>query len=751
MKVNQPISNRHYQKTMKSVKHIIGINILLLICLIGSTLPAAAAHVPALLGQDFQTTITVNTTSDPDATTASRSCTLNGNGVRPAEDGLCSLRRAIIEASKRNLADRPILIAFDLPADEENSVAGTWTINIEAGLPGIETLSSVVEPESMVTIDGATQPGGRTDGPAVFINTSGPLSLNRNGNTIRNLGFYGGGTIQLSRASSRDRQGNQLVENVWMGLSEDGQSMVLEDEDNPNGLAGGGITINQSDGNIVRNNVVVGATGRAINILTGDDNEVTGNLIGTRADGTVPIVPAANQCIRSLLYDPNNWYGGWGIQVSGADNMITNNRIAGLHQVQTANETSPMAIDVSNAENALIQNNIIGIDSAGNEVGVCGIGINAIGKSITSSGDSIKLIENTIVRSRKGFEEPESDTAIYLGGTSGITVQGNIIRDATEKVIGFSSQVPTFWRNFEPAKITDIEGTSVSGKSGADSPCPNCVIELFLDDLDNQQEALEMVGTATADANGMWSTTLTKAVPDGMALRTTSTTQDVNIIGTLDRGTSTKMSGLQVPPTNIEIEGPTEGFTGIDYTFDYQVLIEQVMTPLTMTVSATDQETFVTTINKTNEDFVGRWASPGTKTITIRAENCLGAVTRTHQIEIAGLRADLIEVTGPTTGDTGQSYLFNVVINQPNVALPILVRTEITDDTTKDYVFNSTEFSIAAMWTTTGTKTIKLIISNGGDPVEQTYTITIDDIPGGSDDDDQGGSDDEYIIFLPNI
>ncbi|MBV7334441.1 hypothetical protein KFU94_40630 [Chloroflexi bacterium TSY] len=88
-------------------------------------------------------TIPVNTISDPDAGSSSFSCSFNVNGVRRPDDGLCSLHRTIVKASRRKLADCPILIAFDLPADDENSVAGTWTIDVEIGLPAIETLFGI--------------------------------------------------------------------------------------------------------------------------------------------------------------------------------------------------------------------------------------------------------------------------------------------------------------------------------------------------------------------------------------------------------------------------------------------------------------------------------------------------------------------------------------------------------------------------------------------------------------------------------
>ena len=509
-------------------------------------------------------------------------------------------------------------------------------------------------------------------------------------------------------------------------LSEDGQSIVLRDEDNPNGLAGGGIDINKSDDNVVRNNVIAGASGRAISILDGDNNEVSNNTIGTRGDGTVPDVPEANKCQRGFLYDPANWYGGEGMRILGSDNQILNNRIAGLHMLQSANDTPPMAMELGNAANVLIKGNIIGIDSAGKEVGVCGMGIAARGKTITTSGDSIKIIENTIVRSRKGFEEPESDSAIYLSGSAGITVQGNIVRDATLKVIGFTTTAPSVWKNFEPAKITSLNGTAVSGRSGADSPCPGCVIELFLDDLDEKQEALEMVGTATADANGNWSTTLTKAVPADMALRTTSTTQSVGVIGTLDRGTTTKMSGLQVPPTDLTITGPTEGFIGEPIAFNFQALIPQAMTPMTFTTTATNVANDLVVIeSKTSSEATIIWNATGLQTLTVTAENCLGKVTMTHQIEIKARPPETVTLSGATSGRVGVTYEFPVVVGPTNTTMPITIKVEATDHDAETYEATSRSGKASLIWSTPGTKTVKVTASNSGGSATATHTIEI--------------------------
>jgi hypothetical protein len=143
-------------------------------------------------------------------------------------------------------------------------------------------------------------------------------------------------------------------------------------------MAGGGVFITAND-NIVQDNVIAGAFAKAVDVGSGvQNNVIQRNRIGTRADGSVPAVPAAAQCLRSFNYDTQNWYGGWGIAISGSNNKVLENRIAGLHILQSANDTPPIAIELFGA-NHLVQDNVIGVDSAGSQVGVCGQGIKVSG------------------------------------------------------------------------------------------------------------------------------------------------------------------------------------------------------------------------------------------------------------------------------------------------------------------------------------------------------------------------------------
>jgi hypothetical protein len=95
--------------------------------------------------------------------------------------------------------------------------------------------------------------------------------------------------------------------------------------------------------------------------------------------------------------------------------------------------------------------------------------------------------------------------------------------------------------------VTQIAGVTVGGTSGAGSACPNCVIELFLDDADTIKEALQSLAVVTANASGNWTATLSTALAAGQGIRTTSTSAQYNTIPGMNAGTTTGLSELYRP------------------------------------------------------------------------------------------------------------------------------------------------------------------------------------------------------------
>lgn len=670
-----------------------------------------------LIAAPTATVITVDTSADLDSGSVTRTCGYTAGIYVAAADG-CTLRRALLEASARPQADRPITIQFNLAPADPNAdleVSGTWTLPIEDPLPRLRT-DTILNINGQVTIDGATQPGGRSDGPKIIIATNdNSLEVESENNVIRNLAFKGGGVIFL-------KENGNIVENIWMGLSDDGASIVFRTPGQPMRMAGGGINI-AADNNIVRNNVISGAFARAIDIDGGSNNLVENNLIGTRANGTVPTVPAAAQCLRSLSLDPQNWYGGWGIALSGSNNQILNNRIAGLHIVQTANSTPPMALEIFGS-NHEIRDNIIGVDSAGTTVGVCGQGIKV-------SGSGTQILDNTIVGSRTGFEEGEpaaivaSDTSPLFGQ---ITVRGNLVEDGPGRIYEFGPGIPAILRTFQSARITSIDNTTLVGTNGDGSPCPNCLIDFYLDDDDAIGEALAHLGSALADSAGDFSFTLGQPLAPGQGIRTGSTTQSAGVIGSYLAGTTAEISKLYLPMTTLALDGPTAGEVGATYAFTVSVGPATATAPFIYTIEATDAE--VQTLSSSSNQIVASytWNQPGSKTITVTVENDLGTLTTVHELQIASTAVAIssVLIDGPTSGQVGTQYAFSFAINPADATGPFdytLAATDFDDQTLTGSNSRTTEASF--VWRTPGTKTVTITVRSALGEVSHSQQIVI--------------------------
>ncbi|MBN1937626.1 MAG: right-handed parallel beta-helix repeat-containing protein, partial [Anaerolineae bacterium] len=517
------------------------------------TVPAAAPQAPLA----YTTVITVNTTEDTSGETQTKTCYFTQSIYFAASDGKCNLRRALVEASHRPEAHRPILIKFNIPITDTNynAITGTWTIVMDADYSSSASGEALVQggldnpknPDSYITIDGATQGeiGGRSNGdPIIIINSEHVLDLvGVNYNTIRNLAFNGGGGIFSNDVSGVG--GNNLIENVWVGLNADGTEIVPGS--NPDiSLAGGGISI-QGDNNTISNTIVTGSnTGISIE---GDNNLVQYNAIGTRGDRTIPAERLT--CVASNLYNPAQWYGGWGINItSGSNNQIVHNTIAGAHSPHSPTETAPPAIWTAGGD-VLVAYNTIGIDGDGVEVGTCGQGIFV-------TGQGVQILNNTIVNAHTSFFNAESEDptegAIFVNDGSPLARQyvmrDNVVRDSTSKAIEFGPAVPESLRLFEPPRIVSIDGLTVVGETEVGYDCPNCLVDLYLDDLDDEQDALERLTTAVIDnvaGTARFTATLSSPLPANHGIRVAAVTQDNYVIGDFLAGTTTMLSPAYAP------------------------------------------------------------------------------------------------------------------------------------------------------------------------------------------------------------
>ncbi|RRR75109.1 MAG: hypothetical protein EI684_05500 [Candidatus Viridilinea halotolerans] len=499
--------------------------------------PVQPRAVPAAPNYTFQTIITVNSTDDPD-TSPSTTCASNP----------CTLRRAIAQARLVPAEQRPVLIAFNIPASGPgyNAALGVWRIDLNsAASNAFQRMEG-----GQIVIDGTTQPGGRANGPKIFVrgqNTQHILIVDSRDNMIRGLGLQGFG-IQVNF-------GGNFIEQNWLGLNEDGLGIYYiggnSSTDNKATIQDTETQPAQQGGNVYRNNVVTGSEGSAMTIRS-DDSWVVGNYIGTRPDGTIP-TSGAEVCTSAtwISGDGISVLGGKGTQVGGPSDAERNYLVGISIRSSNANTSQPVAIEVGSVGSYLIQNNYVGRDTAGNDVGVCGEGIRI-------AGDFTLVKDNYIVASQNAALNHLRN--VVSGNAN--TYRGNRIVGSQQAII-FGPEVPEDLAFFNPGKITVIDGTNVRGTSGdpgmppsnkpVDSTCPFCTIELFLDNRDERSDTLQSLGTVQADGNGNWSFTLPAALSDQQGLRTISTANNYGVIKQYEAGTSTKVSGLYTPANVITL------------------------------------------------------------------------------------------------------------------------------------------------------------------------------------------------------
>lgn len=506
----------------------------------------SAMAAPARPAYTAVTTIVVNSTSDPDVND-SRTCLTHTP---------CTLRRAVIQSRGLPAAQKPVLIAFDIPTTDPgyNSALGVWKITFSGYSSAANSTLRYLTGNTI--IDGRTQPGGRTNGPKIIL--YGPLTGTKDGmklgetSTQNNNEIYGL-AFQNFATHIHLNSNNNKIEDNWFGLNDTGTAPLLRNGNPQDGSGSTGISVSDgSSGNTIQNNVFLGLDGVAA-AIRGSSNQFVDNFVGTAADGGVP----GKVSDPDLLCSTDDWLGGGGISIegviySGTNHHIAGNIFAGLRQEIFSLSTQPDAIRVSGTRH-LIENNKIGVDSKNAEVGVCGRGI-----FLSGSPHDMEVKNNRIVESRLSaisLNDPLYDAVLLRGNTikksSGWpSVEGN---PKAEDAIQLGTSLPDPLEKFVPARVTKIAGTAVSGTSGQGSPCANCVIEVFLDDSDSVVEALQSLAVVTADANGNWSAVLPAKLPAGHGLRTTSTTSKFNTIQNISANTTSGLSQLYLPQSFLYI------------------------------------------------------------------------------------------------------------------------------------------------------------------------------------------------------
>ena len=361
-----------------------------------------------------------------------------GDGVCTDGTGNCTLRAAIEEANATPDTD---IIGFNIPG------VGPHTIQPRSVLPAITDL---------VVIDGYTQPGAspNTNGPGLGSNavlmieldgifTGSPangLHITAGGSLIRGLALYH--FIVGNNAILLETNGGNIIEGNFIGTDATGTVVPVA----PNYI---GVQISSSDNTVGgttpgARNIISGNQGAGIEI-SGDQNRVLGNLIGTDVTGTVVLrnssrgveVSGSNNMIGGNTPEARNIISGNGngVEISGNQNQVLGNFIGtDVTGASTLGNGSGVGVSGSNntiggntpeARNVISGNDNIGVGISGNQNQVQG---NFIGTDVTGAdalGNRSRGVDVGGSGNAIGGTTPEARNVISANHSVGIELSGS--------------------------------------------------------------------------------------------------------------------------------------------------------------------------------------------------------------------------------------------------------------------------------------------------------------------------------------
>lgn len=118
--------------------------------------------------------------------------------------------------------------------------------------------------------------------------------------------------------------------------------------------------------------------------------------------------------------------------------------------------------------------------------------------------------------------------------------------------------------------------------------------------------------------------------------------QIITVTATIDGSPVTATHQIQIERLvfDVELSGPAQGDTNLNYTFFANITPSNILLPVDYAWQATGQNPIQHIGQGTTDSVVFSWPSPGTQTITVTATIDGSPVTETHQIQIEGLVFD---------------------------------------------------------------------------------------------------------------
>ncbi|MFB6230031.1 MAG: right-handed parallel beta-helix repeat-containing protein, partial [Salinibacter sp.] len=233
------------------------------------------------------------------------------------------------------------------------------------------------------------------------------------GNTVSGNQLSG---IRLGDRANDLAADNNVIRNNNIGTDPDGTSAIP----NGDGAAGGGIRIDEGTGNEILDNVIAGNNTNGIRLRgSSPSNIIRENKIGVDANGD----PLGNDFRGIWVQTDNNTIGG-----SNSGNVIGSNSLAGVL--------------IEGGSNS-VDENLVGVDSSGTDIGNGADGIAVFGDSNSIDNNAIgnnsgvgillrdatanEVVSNHIGRNASGASAPNEGGGVFISATSGNSSGDNVI------------------------------------------------------------------------------------------------------------------------------------------------------------------------------------------------------------------------------------------------------------------------------------------------------------------------------------
>jgi CSLREA domain-containing protein len=562
------------------------------------------------------------------------------NSADDTDDGAatvahCSLREAINAANNDGVFST---ISFNIPGSAVHTIT----------LQGSE-LPAITAP---VTIDGYTQPGARPNSREIKQASDAVLKIEIDGNgTVVGLRVMASNTTVRGLSVGNSLLGVLLIGNNITGNTLAGNHIGLRADGItpfPNTIGISGTAFNSTIGGSTPadRNVIAGNSTSGISLSGGNPAQfsiVTGNYIGTKADGVTALANGIGLQINGLSYTT---IGGG----AGAENLISGNTTAGI------------SIDGINARENVVKGNIIGttrdrsaplpngtgivLASSSNNV----IGGTAPGDSNFISGNSgpgISLITTVIT-------PPEGNrilgNSIGSNGGPGIDLDNDGV---TPNDTGDTDSGPNYLQNFPVlTSVTTGIDTVITGTLNS-RPSKSYTLQFY------QNESTEPSGHSEGELY-LGSTAVVTDL-DGNATFT-ATLPGINLTGAYVTATATDPDG------NTSEFSLAQGATQVGP--NYQVTVNDDTDDGTLTLAHTSLREAIQAANTDGVDSTITITVDG----TIRLASALPTLSNDGSLTLSG-SAEGVTISGDAdasgTNNPGDLPLF-VVASGGNLTLELL-------------------------------------------------------------------------------